>query len=134
MQDGLRDADGEHEDEALEAAADVDSEKSSVISDDEDDIIEDSRWADLESRPWSGTPTRPGSPNAPRVVTYGMQGRTLTQTRVPQASKDATAVTWSDLPRKDQLIVLTLARLSEPLVQTSLQVSAVADPTPFASY
>lgn len=32
-------------------------------------------------------------------------------------------VTWMSLPCKKQLIVLTLARLSEPLVQTSLQVS-----------
>lgn len=32
-------------------------------------------------------------------------------------------VAWSDLPRKDQLIIITIARLSEPLVQTSLQVS-----------
>lgn len=31
-------------------------------------------------------------------------------------------VTWMSLPHKKQLIVLTLARLSEPLVQTSLQV------------
>ncbi|TKX26645.1 MFS transporter-like protein 11 [Elsinoe australis] len=30
-------------------------------------------------------------------------------------------VSWSSLPRKDQLILLTLARLSEPLTQTSLQ-------------
>lgn len=29
-------------------------------------------------------------------------------------------VTWRSLPRKDQLLVLTLARLSEPLTQTSL--------------
>ncbi|KAF1912026.1 major facilitator superfamily domain-containing protein [Ampelomyces quisqualis] len=29
-------------------------------------------------------------------------------------------VSWSSLPRKDQLFVLTLARLSEPLTQTSL--------------
>lgn len=29
-------------------------------------------------------------------------------------------VTWLSLPRKDQLAVLTLARLSEPLTQTSL--------------
>jgi MFS family permease len=29
-------------------------------------------------------------------------------------------VSWSSLPRKDQLLVLTLARLSEPLTQTSL--------------
>ena len=34
----------------------------------------------------------------------------------------AKAVSWRDLPRKDQLIVITLIRLSEPLVQTSLQV------------
>lgn len=32
------------------------------------------------------------------------------------------AVGWRDLPRKRQLAVITLARLSEPLVQTSLQV------------
>jgi hypothetical protein len=33
---------------------------------------------------------------------------------------DNAAVSWSSLPRKDQLLVLTLARLSEPLAQTSL--------------
>jgi hypothetical protein len=31
-------------------------------------------------------------------------------------------VTWRSLPHRSQLIVLTLARLSEPLVGTSLQV------------
>ncbi|TVY65555.1 putative membrane protein, partial [Lachnellula suecica] len=31
-------------------------------------------------------------------------------------------VTWRSLPHRDQLMLLTLARLSEPLVQTSLQV------------
>lgn len=31
-------------------------------------------------------------------------------------------VTWSSLPHKSQLLILTLARLSEPLVQTSLRV------------
>lgn len=30
-------------------------------------------------------------------------------------------VSWASLPRKDQLAILTLARLSEPLTQTSLQ-------------
>lgn len=34
---------------------------------------------------------------------------------------DAKPVSWRDLPRKDQLLVITLTRLSEPLVQTSLQ-------------
>jgi hypothetical protein len=33
---------------------------------------------------------------------------------------DEKPVTWRSLPRKDQLVVLTLARLSEPLTQTSL--------------
>jgi hypothetical protein len=32
-------------------------------------------------------------------------------------------VTWRSLPHRRQLIILTLARLSEPLVQTSLQAS-----------
>ena len=32
-------------------------------------------------------------------------------------------VTWRSLPHRSQLIVLTLARLSEPLVGTSLQVN-----------
>jgi len=31
-------------------------------------------------------------------------------------------VTWRSLPHRRQLIILTLSRLSEPLVQTSLQV------------
>lgn len=31
------------------------------------------------------------------------------------------AVSWKDLPRKDQLFVITMTRLSEPLVQTSIQ-------------
>ncbi|KAI1435240.1 MFS general substrate transporter [Xylaria sp. CBS 124048] len=30
-------------------------------------------------------------------------------------------IRWRDLPKKDQLLVITLARLSEPLTQTSLQ-------------
>ncbi|KAI0540594.1 major facilitator superfamily domain-containing protein [Xylaria digitata] len=34
-------------------------------------------------------------------------------------SKDV--IGWKDLPKKDQLLVITLARLSEPLTQTSLQ-------------
>jgi hypothetical protein len=39
------------------------------------------------------------------------------------ASEKDEPVTWMSLPHKRQLIVLTLSRLSEPLVQTSLQVS-----------
>lgn len=43
---------------------------------------------------------------------------------------DATSkkvVAWGDLPKKKQLVVITLARLSEPLVQTSLQVRGLGD-------
>lgn len=36
-------------------------------------------------------------------------------------------VTWTSLPHRRQLVILTLARLSEPLVQTSLRVS-LTDP------
>ena len=39
-----------------------------------------------------------------------------------KTSKDKPGpISWSALPRKDQLFILTLARLSEPLTQTSLQ-------------
>ncbi|KAI9167585.1 Major facilitator superfamily transporter [Paramyrothecium foliicola] len=37
------------------------------------------------------------------------------------APKSNKPVAWRDLPRKDQLCIITLARVSEPLVQTSLQ-------------
>lgn len=36
-------------------------------------------------------------------------------------NKPKELVAWRDLPRKQQLVVITLTRLSEPLVQTSLQ-------------
>ncbi|KAI1372906.1 MFS general substrate transporter [Hypoxylon crocopeplum] len=45
---------------------------------------------------------------------HGRRGR-----RPSHSSKKVVA--WRDLPQKKQLIVITLARLSEPLVQTSLQ-------------
>jgi hypothetical protein len=38
------------------------------------------------------------------------------------SEKKEEPVTWLSLPHRTQLIILTLARLSEPLVQTSLQV------------
>ena len=39
----------------------------------------------------------------------------------PTRKKDL-PVTWMSLPHKSQLAILTMARLSEPLVQTSLRV------------
>ena len=41
----------------------------------------------------------------------------------PVGNEKEAPVTWMTLPHKRQLAVLTLSRLSEPLVQTSLQVS-----------
>ncbi|EEQ29829.1 hypothetical protein McanMca71_007516 [Microsporum canis] len=38
-----------------------------------------------------------------------------------QAKNQDRPVTWSSLPKRNQLIILTVARLSEPLAQTSLQ-------------
>ena len=40
---------------------------------------------------------------------------------VPKEKKKENPVRWRDLPSKGQLAVLTMARLSEPLTQTSLQ-------------
>lgn len=42
---------------------------------------------------------------------------------VPPKIENKKSVTWSDLPHKGQLALLTFARLSEPLVQSSLRVS-----------
>lgn len=47
----------------------------------------------------------------------------------PKAKQPQEAVGWRDLPRRQQLIVITLARLSEPLVQTSLQVCCPFPPS-----
>lgn len=44
------------------------------------------------------------------------------QIEPPTMKKKDENVTWSSLPHKSQLAILTIARLSEPLVQTSLRV------------
>lgn len=45
------------------------------------------------------------------------------QIEPPTMKKKEETVTWSSLPQKSQLTILTIARLAEPLVQTSLRVS-----------
>lgn len=40
---------------------------------------------------------------------------------LPEQIEEEKPVTWSSLPKKGQLAILTFARLSEPLTQTSLQ-------------
>jgi len=44
------------------------------------------------------------------------------QNETPKKLKEG-PVGWGDLPQRRQLFILAIARLSEPLVQTSLQVS-----------
>ncbi|KAH9885159.1 MFS general substrate transporter [Xylariomycetidae sp. FL2044] len=60
----------------------------------------------------------------PQIATIATRSTTSTSSRAsPQPSKTESkqVVGWRDLPRKEQLVVITLARLAEPLVQTSLQ-------------
>lgn len=40
-------------------------------------------------------------------------------------TKEKTIVSWSSLPHKSQLAILVIARLSEPLVQSSLRVRSI---------
>ncbi|ETS81438.1 hypothetical protein PFICI_06440 [Pestalotiopsis fici W106-1] len=63
------------------------------------------RVADIESQPGSAR----------------SQGSSRSSTESNQKQQKLKVVAWRDLPKKNQLIVITLARLSEPLVQTSLQ-------------
>lgn len=48
--------------------------------------------------------------------------RSLHETKEEDSKKP---IAWRDLPQKRQLTIITLARLSEPLVQTSLQVTII---------
>lgn len=59
--------------------------------------------------------TQPPSPVLTVVAESGV--KTLEEEKLKEED-----VTWMSLPHKSQLAVLTMARLSEPMVQTSLQV------------
>jgi hypothetical protein len=48
------------------------------------------------------------------------------QIEPPTMKKKDETVSWMDLPCKSQLAILTLARLSEPLTQTSLRVRTLS--------
>jgi len=105
--------------------ADLDSEKSSVVSGDEG--FDDPTRADFIRQRTGGLGGLPESRMlASRATSSGIQERNNRRTPATQASQDPGVVSWRGLPRKDQLVVITLARLSEPLVQTSLQVCQIA--------
>ncbi|KAJ4151031.1 hypothetical protein LMH87_011751 [Akanthomyces muscarius] len=70
------------------------------------------------------TPPRPSLDNdpdgvLPAPVIGGAASRPAAAASKEQMSKKPVA--WKDMPQKRQLAILTLSRLSEPLVQTSLQ-------------
>ena len=65
-------------------------------------------------------PRRRDSAQAP-AMTWPPRDATAPSTPDPHPLTPARAVTWASLPHKGQLAVLTLARLSEPLTQSSLQ-------------
>lgn len=60
-------------------------------------------------------------PAGPQALPVDEEERMLPSHSSQQMSEKPKPVSWKSLPRKDQLFILTLARLSEPLTQTSLQ-------------
>jgi len=85
--------------------------------------LDASRQSDgYADRPESSDTTAAASsrPGALQIDTGAPQTRAR---RTEKGTSSKKVVAWKDLPKKDQLLVITLARLSEPLTQTSLQVS-----------
>lgn len=60
-------------------------------------------------------------PNSIRRCSFTEQDEAQTAEAATEEPQDEKPVTWMSLPKKGQLAILTLARLSEPLTQTSLQ-------------
>ncbi|KUI60569.1 hypothetical protein VP1G_07794 [Cytospora mali] len=78
-----------------------------------EEVLQDDHGAVLHPTPETSGSQPPGpGDNNPEGIPSPTDPR--------KKSKKAT-VSWKDLPRKQQLVVITLTRLSEPLVQTSLQ-------------
>lgn len=87
-------------------------EFSGIQSDDEDE--------DPSSR-LLGTSHESINPNATRRQSFGEEGDEVASIAISTVeTQKEPPVTWKSLPRKGQLAILTFARLSEPLTQTSL--------------
>lgn len=111
-------------------------------NDSEDDIIRDThqssettlaaRDSDSESGAYVPGPVKHGNLDKADRLRDLRNGESIAEEGerlIPDATgkiaqkKREGPVGWMDLPHKGQLAVLTIARLAEPLVQTSLQVS-----------
>ena len=71
----------------------------------------------LHNKPW-GVQRRVEASNVQRPVSYVEE-----EEAVPPVAKERkdSPVTWMSLPKKDQLAILTLARLAEPLTERGMQ-------------
>jgi hypothetical protein len=96
--------------------------------DSDDESFDTTHKADEAIREQDGVPQyaaiRPGDEQEPNSGVLRLS--TIEQGSTPvanetQEKKQKEVVTWMSLPHKRQLAILTVARLSEPLVQTSLQ-------------
>lgn len=110
---------------------------SAVVSPHRGAIFDYDRDQHLDGRPSEDTVNSSGehAPNASTangfkdvasaVLDLNSEKRTIPEHASPSNTKTSTGsstpVKWKELPRKDQLIILTLARFAEPLTQTSLQ-------------
>lgn len=70
----------------------------------------------------NGGPPRPATQRPPPAGELSSEEVSDHEQQQPSKKQSKEPVAWKDLPRKKQLIIITLARMSEPLVQTSLQV------------
>lgn len=76
-----------------------------------------------------GTDYQPSSPRAEpthdrvRRRSFIEEDEESLHLEVPPREERKAVVTWGSLPHKRQLAILTIARFSEPLVQSSIRVS-----------
>lgn len=97
----------------------LDSENDGLEREDDPDTISEAR-ADHSTTSGAGPFDEPAS-RLSAAVDHPANGYPNATPTEHKKKAIRTTARWRDLPRKDQLLVITLARLSEPLVQTSLQ-------------
>jgi hypothetical protein len=100
------------------------SQKSSIISygtTDNGDSESSTSYQAVHGTDFQGHQREPSS-DRERRKSFIEEEQDPLEIEAPTARREG-LVTWSSLPCKSQLAILTIARLSEPLVQTSLRVS-----------
>jgi hypothetical protein len=92
--------------------------------DDENSSLIDHSFANDHSPAHRSRSLRPSISVSGPVRRFSLTEEDETRTdrdATPKNDAEKKPISWSDLPNRGQLIILTLARLSEPLTQTSLQ-------------